>query len=103
MTIRPRPRPPLLGPLSSPGNESSRSRPPSGRAGSVCPCRIAWGIALIAYASRVRKHLQYTFTDERLLVETYGEIDAVPLEESSRIRAGVSPLESIITRGNVTF
>lgn len=64
---------------------------------------IGWGIAMIVYALRVRKRPQYMFTTERLLIETRGDIESVPLEEVGQVQGGVSPLESIINRGHVTF
>lgn len=64
---------------------------------------IGWGIAMIAYALRVRTRPQYTFTTERLLIETPDDVESVPLEEISQVQGGVSPLESIIDRGHVTF
>lgn len=64
---------------------------------------IGWGIPLIVYALRVRKRPQYVFTDQRLLVVTRDETDTVPLDEVSQVQGGVSPLESIVNRGHVTF
>lgn len=64
---------------------------------------FGWGVAMIVYALRVRNRPQYVFTDRRLLIENRGETDAVPLDAVSQIQAGVSPLESILNRGHVTF